>query len=209
MKTYRLLVFIICAALFCGCLTSCDFFRIRRRGTPAQKLGEPARTVSDLMTYGSATEAPRTEAVTEESSAVIGGVRVTQGKEIRYVGRTTYPGIQNLELSFILSADKRYIYDVLINISGMQAEVVDGIKTTKINAFTVKQQDEAEHNVNFEGTTEYISLGNAEILNLYFEGNTAHLELDYTFVSQNVSDTETVEFDFGTQSIICEAQPIN
>jgi allantoicase len=131
-----------------------------------------------------------------------------QEKEMRYAGRSSYPTVESIEVSFILSADKSYIYDICIEISHLKGKVVDGIKTTTVTVDKTKETYSDRRNIDYESVTEFIKLGPSELKNLYFEGETAFLTLDYTYVCNTIPGGGSMDFPFGTTTFVCEGQPV-
>lgn len=116
--------------------------------------------------------------------------------ECLYIGHGSYPGMEDLEFSFILSADKSFIYGITIKVTNMNASVTSGNVTTNIEVSKAIERFEGEHPISYQSGTAEILLGASNRAYLTFEGSLAWLELDYTYVFRGVN-SEQLQVPFG------------
>ena len=98
--------------------------------------------------------------------------------EYLYVGNTSYFDIDDLELSFILSADKTYIHDVSIQVTNLNTSFTTGNVQTDLSVSQSTQMFPGSYSIDFYGTSADIWIGQSKIIGLYFDGGTAHMEFD-------------------------------
>ncbi|HHT24583.1 MAG TPA: zinc ribbon domain-containing protein [Clostridiaceae bacterium] len=135
-----------------------------------------------------------TQKTAKESEAV----KPKEG-EYLYVGNTSYFDIDDLELSFILSADKTFIHDVSIQVTNLNTSVTTGNMRTDLSVSKSTQMFPGSYAIDFNGTTTNIWLGQSKIISLYFDGGTAHMELDYTYVHNSAGiASQKTEIPFGS-----------
>lgn len=136
----------------------------------------------------SATEAPQTQTALQPKEG-----------ECLYTGSCSYFAIDNLELSFILSADKSYIYGVTIQMTNLNVSFSNGNTTTSLKISSAAESFSGQYPVDYENGTDEIELGASKISNLSFDGARAWFELDYTYVYRGTgADTQQTEIPFGT-----------
>ncbi|NLJ70263.1 MAG: zinc ribbon domain-containing protein [Clostridiaceae bacterium] len=135
---------------------------------------------------------------TPESIPEMEAVKLEEG-EYLYVGNTSYFDIDDLELSFILSADKTYIHDVSIQVTNLNTSFTTGNVQTDLSVSQSTQMFPGSYAIDFYGTSADIWIGQSKIIGLYFDGGTAHMELDYTYVHNSVGISgQNTEIPFGT-----------
>lgn len=119
--------------------------------------------------------------------------------ECLYIGYGTYFDIDSLKLSFILSDDKSYIYDVKIELTNLNANMTGGNTNTNIKISSATESFPGQYPVDYENGTDEIDLGASKISTLCFDGAVAWFELDYTYIYSGTGmDVPQTEIPFGT-----------
>lgn len=138
------------------------------------------------------------EAPVETAPAAEETVQPMEG-ECLYTGNCVYFDIDNLKVSFILSADKSYIYNVKIELTNLSANFSDGSTDTNLKIPSATESYSGQYPVDYQNGTEEIALGASTISDLRFDGATAWFALDYTYMySGTGADTQYREIPFGT-----------
>ncbi len=141
------------------------------------------------------------EAPAETAPAAEETVQPKEG-ECLYVGNCAYFDIDNLKVSFILSADKSYIYNVKIELTNLSANFSDGSTNTNIKISSATESYSGQYPVDYQNGTGEIILGASTISNLCFDGATAWFALDYTYMYEGAgADTQYREIPFGTNFV--------
>lgn len=128
--------------------------------------------------------------------------------EVRYSGHTSYQGIEDLGLSFVLAADKSSIHDITFNVNGLKASKSNNGVTTEISVDSFITSVVSDIPVDYSGVTEKIDIQESALENLRFEGDKAYADLSYSYVSFNagggVGGMDV--YPFGTSAIELTAE---
>ncbi|MDD3921229.1 MAG: zinc ribbon domain-containing protein [Eubacteriales bacterium] len=138
-------------------------------------------------------EATPTKAPKEEPALAGDDVEVAEG-ELLYLGHGACSGIDNITLSFVLSADKTYIHDVTIAVTGLSGSA-NGVT---VNVSNMTERHMGEFDVDYFNENTDIELGHSKLLLLMFDDTYAGAALDYVFFSSGVGpNTQSFEIPFG------------
>lgn len=111
--------------------------------------------------------------------------------ECYYVGHASYFDIDDMEFSFILSADKSYIYGITIKLTNLSGSVTVGSTTTSVKVASAVERFTGKYPLD-----KTIVIGSSSLGEITFTGKTAWVELDYTYAFTSASGGK-VEIEFG------------
>ncbi|MGB4609343.1 MAG: zinc-ribbon domain-containing protein [Saccharofermentanales bacterium] len=133
----------------------------------------------------------------QEAAQEPGAVKLEEG-EYLYVGNTSFFDIEDFELSFILSADKTYIRDFSIRITNLNTSFDRGNVRTELSLAKATQIFPGTYPIDFDGSNHDILLGKSIITGLYFNDETAYVEMEYTYVDSSTGpDGQEIEIPLG------------
>lgn len=124
--------------------------------------------------------------------------------ECLYMGHGSCEGIEDIMLSFVLSADGSYIHNVTIAVTNLSGKA-DGLT---VSASGMTERFMGEFPVKLDGiVNQNIQLGHSEILELIFFDGGADVGMDYVFYSSGAGvNAQSVEIPFGNIYIPLTAQ---
>ncbi len=121
-----------------------------------------------------------------------------QDGEFLYTGSLYCPQAEGFRVSFILSEDLSYIHDFKMELTNFNASIQNGDETTTVEASSMTETLNGEFDIDFDGDNYDIPVGNSTIRYLYFDGDTAYMELDYVYYSSNSYSGIPIEIPIDT-----------